>query len=87
MTRKSMFWAIGIVPTHGWYNPDQLVPHWFICVHPFLIRVKILITGQSLPFGPAKEFNADKKGMNANAFEQLFRSEEIPIGPELPASQ
>jgi hypothetical protein len=28
---------------------------------PFLICVKILIAGQSLTFGLAKEFNADKK--------------------------
>jgi hypothetical protein len=32
----------------GWYNPERFVPHWPICVHPSLIRVKILFAGQSL---------------------------------------
>ena len=31
------------------------------CLSPFLIRAKILISGQTLTFGLAKEFNADKK--------------------------
>ena len=31
------------------------------CLSPFLICAKILIAGQSLTFGLAKEFNADKK--------------------------
>jgi hypothetical protein len=53
-----------------------------IRVHPFLICVEILSRGQSSVSGLRKDFNADKKGMNADArrcFRTMFRSGEIPL--------